>query len=282
MRRKGCWRGVDTETMGRARKRDAGVGLCIYCNSLDELTDEHVLPYALGGQLVLPKSSCKSCATVTGRLEQKLLRGHWWPYRKKLGLQTRSPAASQELKSVKIIKTNGDTIIAKMPLDSFVAALIFKLDPPTILSGTKSSVEPFAKEAFIKLLDAMPTEAIVDSKRHVLTPHDKVEFPVNFDSGELTRFLAKVAHGYAISKEGINAFSEFYLPEFILGRTKGILTYVGGYESGIITTTLSGGGYNRMMTRVRGDFITVCIQLFVDDGDPPPIYEVVVGKKKVM
>jgi hypothetical protein len=266
--------------MGQAKQRSAVIGECIYCGSLNDLTDEHVLPYALGGQLVLPKASCKSCSAKTGKLEQKLLRGHWWPYRKMLGLQTRSPAASNELKSVKIIKANGDEISGEMPLESFVAAIVFKLHPPSILIGNETSGEPSAKETFLKLLGPMPSEATVNGKLYPLTSSDKVEFPINFDSRDLTRFLAKVAHGYAISKEGIAAFDEFYLPEFILGRTDGIQTYVGGYASPIITTTLPGGGYNRMMVRTRNDLISTCIQLFVDKGDPPPIYEVVVGRKR--
>jgi hypothetical protein len=265
--------------MGQAKSRQVGIGECIYCGSKAGLSNEHVLPYALGGQIVVPKSSCEVCSTVTGKLEQKLLRGHWWPYRKMLGLQTGNPDASKELKAIKIVKPNGEIINGQMPLESFVAALIFKLDPPSILAGVESSGKPFAKEVFLKMLGPMPTEAIVDGKHTMLLPSDKVEFPVHFDSDDLTRFLAKVAHGYAISKEGLKAFSEFFLPEYILGKTDGIQTYVGGYDSAVIMSTLPGGGYNRMAIRLRNDLVSVCIQLFVDRGDPPPIYEVVVGRR---
>lgn len=265
--------------MGQSKQRKNGIGKCIYCGSHDDLTDEHVLPYALGGHLRLNQASCKACATITGRLEQKLLRGHWWPYRKKLGLQTRNPNAANELKSIKIIKANGEVIDGHMPLENFVAAIVFELAPPSIITGEVKCGEPFAKNAFLKMLGPMASEALIDGKSYQLNPSDKVEFPVNFDSGELTRFLAKVAHGYAISKEGWDAFDEFYLPEFILGRADGIQTYVGGYESPIITKTLPGGGYNRMMVRMRGNLISACIQLFIDGGDPPPIYEIIVGKR---
>lgn len=266
--------------MGESKRRARGIGKCIYCSSTDNLTDEHVLPYALGGQLVLKQASCEACASITGRLEQKLLRGHWWPYRKKLGLQSRNPRAANELKSVKIIRHDGAVIAGKMPLESFVAAMVFQLAPPSIITGETRRGEPFATNAFMKMLGPMAKEADVDGKTYRLLPNDKVEFPVNFDSGELTRFLAKIAHGYAISKEGLNAFDEFYLPEFIIGRTDGIQTYVGGYESPIKMTILPGGGYNRMMMRTRGNLISVCIQLFIDRNDPPPIYEIVVGRRR--
>ena len=266
--------------MGQSKRRRSGIGQCIYCGSKDDLTDEHILPYALGGHLLLNQASCKACATITGRLEQKLLRGHWWPYRKKLGLQSRNPSAANELKSIKIIKANGDMVAGQMPLENFVAAIVFELASPSILSGEVKSGEPFAKNAFLKMLGPMATEAQVDGKPYRLLPTDKVEFPVKFDTGELTRFLAKVAHGYAISKAGLDAFDEFYLPEFILGRTDGIQAFVGGYETPITTAILPGGGYNRMMMRTRDDLLSVCIQLFIDEGDPPPIYEIIVGKKR--
>jgi HNH endonuclease len=264
--------------MGNSTRRLSDIGQCIYCGSVDDLTKEHVLPYALGGHLVLNKASCKVCATVTGRLEQKLLRGHWWPYRKKLGLQSRTPSAGAELKPIKIIKASGEVIAGQIPLEDFVAAFIFEFAPPMILAGEAQDGEPFAKNAFLKMLGPMPTSAQVDGKPYILLQTDKVEFPVNFQSGDLMRFLAKVAHGYAISKEGLGAFEEFYLPDYILGRTKGIQNYVGGYASPIITPVIPGGGYNRMMTRRRGDLISVCVQLFIDKGDLPPIYEIVVGK----
>ena len=265
--------------MGQSKRRRIGLGQCIYCNSTDNLTDEHVMPYALGGTLVLNQASCKPCATITGRLEQRLLRGHWWPYRKKLGLQSRNPSAGNELKPVKIITKDGEVIAAEVSLDYFVGALSFKLSPPSILMGEKLDGEPSATNVSVKMLGPMPTEAKVAGKTYLLAPGDKVEYPVNLNTGDLARFLAKVAHGYAISKEGSDAFDEFYLPEFILGRTDGIQTYVGGYESAVTTEVLPGGGHNRMMTRARGEFISVCIQLFIDRSEPPPIYEVIVGKR---
>ena len=265
--------------MGRSKLRKRGVGECIYCGSKTDLTKEHVLPYALGGNIVINEGSCKPCALITGKLEQRLLRGHWWPYRKKLGLQTRSPSAQNVQKPITITKSNGDVIEGLMPLDSFVAVMVFHFDPPSIITGEERSGEPFAKNASMKMLGPNPSEAIVNEKRYLLSPFDKVTFPINFDSGELTRFLAKVAHGYAISREGLGAFERLYLPKYILGQTDGIQTYVGGYKSPMLTSFLPGGGCNRMMLRTRGDFTTVCIQLFIDNDQPPPIYEVVVGKK---
>lgn len=266
--------------MGQSKRHRNGLGLCIYCRSTDSLTDEHVLPYGMGGQLVLKQSSCIECSRVTGPLEQRLLRGHWWPYRKKLGLQSRNPSAADELKPVKVTTAKGNVLHAALPLIHFVAAIVFELPAPSILKDELTSGEPLG-HAYVKLLGSLPKEVQVDGKPYRLLHSDTVEFPVKLDVGDVTRFLAKVAHGYAIHKEGLDAFEEFYLPEFILGKTDGIQTYVGGYALGSIKTTLPGGGHNRMMILKRGNYLSVCVQLFIDNGEPPPIYEIVVGKRRI-
>ena len=48
---------------------------CMYCGSLESLTDEHIIPFGMGGDLVFQKSSCKDCAKKTSKDERKVLRG---------------------------------------------------------------------------------------------------------------------------------------------------------------------------------------------------------------
>jgi hypothetical protein len=77
--------------VGQARHRSIAIGSCIYCAATDGLSKEHVLPYGLGGDLVLHEASCSNCRDATSKIELQLLRGHWWPYRRFLGLQSRRP-----------------------------------------------------------------------------------------------------------------------------------------------------------------------------------------------
>lgn len=65
-------------SMSHAHTRIASRGLCIYCGRRDiRLTDEHVLPLALGGQHVLSEASCDDCADITKRFEQDVARELW-------------------------------------------------------------------------------------------------------------------------------------------------------------------------------------------------------------
>ncbi len=42
------------------------VGRCIFCGSeKGTMDDEHIIPFFLGGRLVLPNASCKDCAKKT-------------------------------------------------------------------------------------------------------------------------------------------------------------------------------------------------------------------------
>src|SRR5438876_10039435 len=51
------------------------VGHCIYCSGTDNLTREHIVPFGLHGNAVLPAASCASCRQLTSAFEFQVLRG---------------------------------------------------------------------------------------------------------------------------------------------------------------------------------------------------------------
>lgn len=64
---------------------------CIYCSSKDDLSSEHVVPYAWGGVLQIHRGSCEKCRRITQGFENFALNDGAMPYvRKALGLQSRS------------------------------------------------------------------------------------------------------------------------------------------------------------------------------------------------
>lgn len=267
--------------MSESALRTAPIGKCIYCGATERLSDEHVIPYGLSGDLVLKKSSCEECAKITSLLERKLLRGHWWPYRQFLGLKSRRAQESLPNIVVKIHKNDADSVDAELPMSEHKFAIVFDLDAPTILRGVVSEAYPNAPRVAMKVLAANPMrKAIIHGELRELAPGEKTEVPVNLDAGDVMRFLAKVAHAYAISRRGINACKKYYLPPYIIGKADGLMTYVGGNSSSFIGPYLPGprGRLHVLLDRVNGHFLTVYIQLFRDKGDPPPIYEVVVGR----
>lgn len=70
--------------------RPTAPGECIYCQKEnDYLTEEHPLPFGLGGTIKLAKASCEDCRLTTQQFETKALRGGLGPGRYWLGLPER-------------------------------------------------------------------------------------------------------------------------------------------------------------------------------------------------
>jgi hypothetical protein len=264
--------------MGEAKRRNESIGRCIYCGSTHGLTREHVLPYGLGGDLVLKAASCASCAAETSKLELRLLRGHWWPHRQFLGLPSRRSNEQIPDLVVTIVRPDGSELQALLPMAQQSVALVFDFDPPSILNGVLRDDEPSAPRLARKNLAPFPSVVKIAGVDYKLKSDEKLNIPVAFHAADLCRFLAKVAHGYLISRRGIDSCSEFFLPPLVLGQTAGALSYVGGSRCAPTGPVLPGAKLHAMSERLNNGFWTVCIQLFRDRGDPPPIYEVVVGR----
>lgn len=264
--------------MGVAKRRARAIDRCIYCGSRDQLSDEHVVPFALGGTLVLSRASCESCRVKTGSIEQRLLRNHWWPYRQRLRLPTRRPVEQPTHVPVKLFHPSREPVDALLPVDQHNVFLVFQFDPPSILQGRVRPEVPFGRNVLLKPVGEPPRFVEIDGQRHSIGPEERVEIPVNLDAADVTRFLAKVAHGYAISRRGLQACAEYYLSPIILGGGEGALTYIGNSAPSILGPRLPGSTLHALLDRVNGEYLTVLIQLFRDQGDPPPIYEVVVGR----
>jgi HNH endonuclease len=132
---------IIVEGKGR-RKVFPPVGRCIYCGtSTGELTDEHIIPLALGGNMVLPQASCRDCAKITGQIEGFNLearRGIFGPLRLRLKLPTRHPKKRPENVEYDITDSGGKTrTISVSAYDVPLAFFGFITGLPGILVGRK-------------------------------------------------------------------------------------------------------------------------------------------------
>lgn len=65
-------------------------GECIYCGCKNtKLTDEHIIPYFIGGFHVIDDASCTECAKVTTRFERDIAKGLWGDARNAYNAPTR-------------------------------------------------------------------------------------------------------------------------------------------------------------------------------------------------
>lgn len=144
-----------------AERRSASIGKCIYCGAIEGLTDEHVIPYGLGGILVLPNASCRVCAAVTSALELRLLRRPWWPYRRALGLTSRRPNEQPDDFPVTLKPKSGEAIKARLRASDHPLLTMCLFPPPAVLEGEQNNDVPVGKVVIMPVAP-LPRSVIVD------------------------------------------------------------------------------------------------------------------------
>lgn len=255
------------------------IGTCIYCGEKKGLSDEHIIPYGLGGKLVLKKASCQSCAKITSNLELRLLRGQWRPYRKILGIESRSGNYPKYL-AAQLVRPYSPNIPIQIKSDEVPFVAFLEFDIPSILVGEERNQRPSAKAMYLKTIAQGPSHVLENGNIRLLRHGEKIEYPMNFDSNDVLRLVAKIAHGISIYQNGLDGCKDYFLPKLILGSGDGALTYIGGCSSELLKPTLPGQGLHSTFERISNEFRIVNVQFFRDSGDPPPIYEAVVGTIK--
>ena len=115
-------------------------GACIYCGATDgALSDEHVLPYSLGGSHVLRKASCARCAAVTTKFERKVARGLWGEARTAFN----APSRRRKMRSKELVMPDptGRRGLA-IPAEEYPAGFVFyKMCKAGILQGLPADAD---------------------------------------------------------------------------------------------------------------------------------------------
>jgi hypothetical protein len=119
---------------------------CIYCSHvhtpIDPCGKEHIIPFSLGGTLVLPRSSCTSCSAKTRAFEQVCARRMFGAYRLAANLPTRH--IEERPQTLNLYTHSGpDTEREEhwLPLTEYpiISALLPELPIANILTGRPST-----------------------------------------------------------------------------------------------------------------------------------------------
>jgi hypothetical protein len=251
------------------------VGHCIYCMADDvELTKEHIVAYGLGGNLVLPKSSCKDCAKVTGTIiEQSCLRKTFRHNRNRYGLPTRNPKERDRTFTITIGEEPNtwtkELPIEELPLSSW--ALPTYGWPGLLLQTVAPKDCPPARvQANIGQEDAQ--RLLVHG--HGLHPVGMTA--AQFDVRLFERMLAKIGHAFAYAELGAAGF-EPCLQKLILEGHSHQTFWIGEDKSDvrIADDTLYDLRLLNMVCSNGARFLTVRIRIF--GWLATPAYMVVVG-----
>ena len=177
--------------------RFAPLGECMYCGSKENLSDEHIIPYALSGTLVLPQSSCDSCAVITSKIERSVLRGFMFDARVVGNFPSRRKRDRPESLKTKVLSAD-DTIVEKeVGVSESPAFLILPtFGPATLLNGQPPVLG-------INIVGQETLHFGKDVGDFVREHGAKgIQFGSNVEATELAQLLAKIAYGYLVAQMG--------------------------------------------------------------------------------
>lgn len=198
------------------------VGHCIYCGtSKGKLTDEHPIPAGWGSRIELPKASCEVCQRIINEeFEQHCLRELFGILRKRYGLKSHRKRPEHR-PSVTVTDDKGQLRKIQPPADQAPLMIALPLfSGPFQLAG-RANVPPFDLTMWLGFKpDSVHAASFAQDM-------DWIGAPV-LHVGKFLRFLAKMAHGFAVATIGEEAFEPFLQP-LILGRDPDFTRYIGAY-----------------------------------------------------
>ncbi len=254
--------------------RYVAVNSCIYCGSTDDLTDEHIVPFALNGLSVLPKSSCKSCSAITSAFEGRCARIMYGNFRIINNVQTRR--RKERPKTIKALLQGSQNEPIDIPIENCVGTLPWVHFLPAGIFRKPPIKEDHWAGSRLEVHSFMPRDP--SPMRDV--DFGQVSFVQRFDVDSLALTLARVAHALAVANFGVDFF-EPWLPPYILGRDKSLSYLIGGGNvdkspEDILHNLGYQVGPRTLGWGVTQTLLTVDIRFWAQFGGPSA--EVVVGK----
>lgn len=183
----------------------APVNRCIYCGAVDvELTDEHIIPFALGGIMELPKSSCKRCAKITQTFEHTCARQVFGKFRIRHNIRTRRKK-ERPTHLEAFVTTNANKpgqVTKKITVDASeypTELFLYKFKKAGALLGLPPTLNTLEWEV---IGIANPSEMAAFERKHGGQFATRTKMvPIQFG-----RMLAKIGHSFLVSQIGLNSF----------------------------------------------------------------------------
>lgn len=249
--------------------------VCIYCLGefqKSDLTDEHIVPLHLEGNMVLRKAACRVCAERSNRYEARALHCDLLEPRLLLALK-RARAKKRkkipELPPVFIgdgMGANSDEFNFRLAVEDYPPIIkMFAMEPAGLLVGRARGGE---LKNFKMVAYHIPRRT--SNRRHGITTRTK------HDHTSFSLMLAKIGYCYAVAELGIDGFDGRAIRDILMGRRSDIYNFVGGpYDNEYLPRT----HLHNLKLKYRNcdKMTTVIVQLFSVYG--MPAYEIVVESK---
>jgi hypothetical protein len=260
-------------------------GICIYCGvtrysaKRSKLGDEHIIPEALDGKLVLPEASCGQCEGDINWFEQFCLKQTFGPIRHLLNMKTKRPKSRSKTLPIEL-EIGGEWVKCDVLTEYAPVSILFPIfEPPEILSSRTPTRTNINTKHFLHrgLGGGDPTEL------HAMFKCTKGRtYQASLQGDRFALLLAKIAHSYAMAEHREMDRFNPVLHDTILRRSAAPpLPYlIGGKTTVPPASTLAQElGLARGDDPVLGVVWLVLIRLFGWLGSP--LYQVVVSVENV-
>lgn len=254
--------------MSHGHTRIPARGVCIYCGKSGvRLTDEHVVPLALGGVHILEGASCDDCADITKKFEQDVARELWGASRNSYN----APSRRKKKRPTHIILSDPDQPgrTVKAPYSEYPAAMVFyKMSKAGLLEGLPDNVDLSSAWQLVAICDQEKSEAFI-KKYGMKVPSSFRHVPESF-----ARMLAKIGYCNLLMMLEPGTFRPICLP-YILGAKPNPSYVVGGTQEVVPPETV---GY-RLATAAFGSLerLMLVAEVRLSSNNATPTYHVVVG-----
>lgn len=244
-------------------------GICIYCGaSAVNLTDEHMVPFSLGGKHIIKRASCNKCAAITSNFEGKVSRGLWGDARLAYGAPSRRKKLKPKFYLMKSVDTQLNDL--EIAFSEYPAPMIFYWMPQAgLLQGLEETTDISSSwevkvvwdQTKMKRLEERYPGRATGTFRHA--------------PNEFGRMLLKIGYCDALTRLDIGDFEPICLP-YILNPNLNVSFLVGGSLEPVppvdigYSTGLAGFG-------LVDDVFLICeIRLWANVHSP--LYHAVVGR----
>lgn len=243
-------------------------GACIYCGSTRGLTDEHVVPYSLGGQHVIRAGSCRECADITKKFEQKVARDLWGTARASFGAPTRRKR-ERKMHVVMQDPTDPKNTI-EVPVADYPAGMVFYVMPKAgLLQGLPESVDLSSFWSLIVIDDQERREKFLSKN------NNKLSIKFRNVPGDFARMIAKIGYCQVLTTLNLDDFEPLCIP-YIKGEKDNHSYVVGGSSEKQIPVPDVGYELNTVaIGNALMLLVVATVRLFSNTA--APAYHVVVG-----
>lgn len=246
-------------------------GTCIYCRKSDvQLTNEHIVPYSLGGTHVLKKASCLQCADITKKFEQRVARDLWGTARHAFDLPTRRKKERKSQTHLKMPDPEKNSKFLTIPANEYPAAMVFyRMGRAGILSGVPEILD----------ISSMWKLIVIDDderrKNFINNYSEKLTLTFRHVPDAFGKLLAKIGYCQVFSLLDLSDFNPICLP-YIMGEKRNLSYIVGGSLDEIPPEPNNGYSIGvRAFGDIQRIMLIAVIRLFANAHTP--VYHVVVG-----